>query len=552
MGCNTDFDSVHSKEVIKLMAIGSYNGNEHSSPAENRRGSENFGDSREPHNFVTVIPVEYPRQQFPNSSYSNQNLSSQEDITVNSPFQLNEKGASEISSMASVSTQSSHIVTRGVTNSMLPIEKPNIPRVPNGQVCVFLSNGTCVCVDTENGLHTTAAAILKSLVETEDLNLPPVAADVFALWMVSKELEVQLKAHHKPMKLFTDWPKLVRKYTKMDKNMFPSEPTLNLRRNAFYHKNDEIRLRDSTIIELLYFEAKHNILVGKYPCSDVSEAIFFASLVARINLGNFVPQQHNPYFFRNRLREYLPAYACVKSNPWSLFWPLSKLQRADKTAPESLIVEQLKKLPNNIPSTKLMLNYLKRCWTKPYYGAAFFRGQIEERCTSRIASWFSRGDLEIIIAVSSTGVYLIELKEGVMLLGLKYGDFIWDCAFPCHVDDPECFPCIFLQFASTPSIPRDGNDTCLVQVFSKQALMLNALMTYYTNRRRSSSAVAASSSNSDETDGIHEHDLDDVMVPLTNQAGTEVSDACLTNKLHRLSLATFDDEGNRVSNAHES
>ena len=84
----------------------------------------------------------------------------------------------------------------------------------------------------------------------------------------------------------------------MDKNMFPSEPTLNLRRNAFYHKNDEIRLRDSTIIELLYFEAKHNILVGKYPCSDVSEAIFFASLVARINLGNFVPQQHNPYFFR--------------------------------------------------------------------------------------------------------------------------------------------------------------------------------------------------------------------------------------------------------------
>jgi len=55
-------------------------------------------------------------------------------------------------------------------------------------VCVFLSNGTCVCVDTENGSHTTAAAILKSLIETEDLNLPPVAADVFALWMVSKEL----------------------------------------------------------------------------------------------------------------------------------------------------------------------------------------------------------------------------------------------------------------------------------------------------------------------------------------------------------------------------
>lgn len=120
--------------------------------------------------------------------------------------------------------------------------------------------------------------------------------------------EVQLKAHHKPMKLFTDWPKLVRKYTKIDKNLFPSEPTLNLRRNAFYHKNDEIRLRDSTIIELLYFEAKHNILVGKYPCSDVSEAIFFASLVARINFGNFIPQQHNPYFFRYLIESLIDCY----------------------------------------------------------------------------------------------------------------------------------------------------------------------------------------------------------------------------------------------------
>ena len=115
------------------MAISSYNGNEHPSPDENCRDSESFGDSREAHNFVAVIPVEYPRQQFPNSSYSNQNLSSQEDITVNSQFQLNEKGASEISSMASVSTQSSHIVTRGVANSMPLGDKPNAPQVPNGQ-----------------------------------------------------------------------------------------------------------------------------------------------------------------------------------------------------------------------------------------------------------------------------------------------------------------------------------------------------------------------------------------------------------------------------------
>lgn len=33
------------------------------------------------------------------------------------------------------------------------------------------------------------------------------------------------------------------------------------------------------------------------------------------------------------------------------------------------------------------------------------------------------------------------------------------------------------------------------------------------------------------------------MAPLTNATQSELLDSCLTNKLHRLSLATFDDEG---------
>lgn len=55
-------------------------------------------------------------------------------------------------------------------------------------VCVFLSNGTCVCVDVEHGINTNSATILKTLIETEELRLPPVAMDVFALWMISPEL----------------------------------------------------------------------------------------------------------------------------------------------------------------------------------------------------------------------------------------------------------------------------------------------------------------------------------------------------------------------------
>ena len=55
-------------------------------------------------------------------------------------------------------------------------------------MCVFLSNGTCVCVDVEHGVNTNSATILKTLIETEELRLPPFALNVFALWMISPEL----------------------------------------------------------------------------------------------------------------------------------------------------------------------------------------------------------------------------------------------------------------------------------------------------------------------------------------------------------------------------
>lgn len=55
-------------------------------------------------------------------------------------------------------------------------------------MCVFLANGTCVCVDVEYGANTTCSSILKTLIETEELRLPPVATEVFSLWMMSPEL----------------------------------------------------------------------------------------------------------------------------------------------------------------------------------------------------------------------------------------------------------------------------------------------------------------------------------------------------------------------------
>lgn len=51
------------------------------------------------------------------------------------------------------------------------------------------------------------------------------------------------------------------------------------------------------MLELLYEEAKYNVLEGRYPL-EVSHYIMLGGLQARIELGPYNPHLHTPDFFR--------------------------------------------------------------------------------------------------------------------------------------------------------------------------------------------------------------------------------------------------------------
>ena len=55
------------------------------------------------------------------------------------------------------------------------------------------------------------------------------------------------------------------------------EPILSLQRNVFFRKRDEAKLRDAKVLELLYEEAKFNILTGRYPC-EISDYIMLGGI----------------------------------------------------------------------------------------------------------------------------------------------------------------------------------------------------------------------------------------------------------------------------------
>ena len=78
-----------------------------------------------------------------------------------------------------------------------------------------------------------------------------------------------------------------------------------------------------------------------------------------------------------------------------------------KSSPEARLIEQFKAIPSNASPKRLVRKYLEFCWSLPYYGSAFFRGQIETPAKS-LTSLVINQDTEVIIAINSLGLHVID------------------------------------------------------------------------------------------------------------------------------------------------
>ena len=82
------------------------------------------------------------------------------------------------------------------------------------------------------------------------------------------------------------------------------------------------------------------------------------------------------------------------------------------------MIEQFKAIPSNASPKRLVRKYLEFCWSLPYYGSAFFHGQIETPARS-LTSLIVNHDTEVLIAINASGFYVIDPVNVVILLGLK-------------------------------------------------------------------------------------------------------------------------------------
>ncbi|GLV40191.1 Band4.1 inhibitor LRP interactor [Carabus blaptoides fortunei] len=397
--------------------------------------------------------------------------------------------------------------------------------------CVYLMSRVALHMDIEDTASATTDVICQAIVNCDELGLNrQLAPQIFTLWMCSPLLELQLKPTHKPYDIKQCWRSLLEQYSHGTLNQKQrDEPVISFQRNIFFSQTVEEKIKDQKIIELLYEEAKYNILEGRYPC-ETAHYIMLGGIQARLELGPYNPQVHSTHYFREEQAKYLPVHV-RKSSTWT-WLPISS-----KNSAEVRLLEQFKRIPTSATNRKLMRKYIEFCWSLPYYGAAFFEGQIEQPVRG-LTSLMTHQDIPVLVAVNARGVYVIDEIQCTLLLGLQYEELSWDHAKPSKEDDPNCLPCIFLQFVVLENGARVSK---ILQVFSKQATLMDKVIAGYVHQMKKKSTT-------DETDRSNEHHSvgnGDVHMPITvgPQGHSTTPVTCLSNKLSRLTLATFDEDG---------
>ncbi|XP_027264350.1 FERM domain-containing protein 8 isoform X6 [Cricetulus griseus] len=305
-------------------------------------------------------------------------------------------------------------------------------------VLVYLADDTVVPLAVENLSSISAQELHRAVHEV--LQLPDVALDAFALWLVSPLLEVQLKPKHQPYKLGRQWPELLLRFTDAsDDDVAMDEPSLQFRRNVFFPKRRELQIHDEAVLRLFYEEAKGNVLTARYPC-DLEDCEVLGALVCRVQLGPYQPGQPAACTLREKLDSFLPAHLCKRGH--GLFAAFRG--RGSKTGPgeQGLLnaYRQVKEATGSDSEHETTLGshyraYLLKCHELPFYGCAFFHGEIDKPAQG----FLHRGGRKpVTVAISLEGVHVIDSREKAELMSglIEY--------------------CIELSQASEPTLPQES------------------------------------------------------------------------------------------------
>ena len=186
--------------------------------------------------------------------------------------------------------------------------------------------------------------------------------------------------------------------------------------------------------------------------------------------------------FSNKLQELVPAQHLGKVRSFQLFGlPMMEC----KHGLEAQLVQNFKDCSERFGSkNERRIAYLDVLRSTPFYGAAFFDGQVEKRTTSIFIEYSKRlftgaspsARMNVRIGIQHEFITVVDLSKLEILLTQRVGDCSW-----LNSDTEETF---FLHFPDPTMIDgkalmQEQNEpppSKLLQIFSKQAVMMEALL----------------------------------------------------------------------------
>lgn len=251
-------------------------------------------------------------------------------------------------------------------------------------------------VQLTDGADTSAGAILTEI--GRELNIEPSTLRLFALWVCSESLCLQLKPDHKPLAHLNvkKWRAKVDKWT--DQENSKERPHLVLRRSAHASLAMELQASCNEFgLTLLYDEARQNFLKGFYPCKE-KDTVHLAAISTRILYGNTTKMSEKP-----ELSCILPAHMLLVNERANELW--KKISKALKDV-KSCNVSHLQK------------DFLSYCRQFRTYGATFFIAEV----------YMSRPHVSHLRAhcgVNDYGLHLISASTMVLMASYGHRELSW-------------------------------------------------------------------------------------------------------------------------------
>ncbi|KAG9475576.1 hypothetical protein GDO78_003793, partial [Eleutherodactylus coqui] len=228
-----------------------------------------------------------------------------------------------------------------------------------------------------------------------------------------------------------------------------------------------VQISDAGVLRLLYEEAKYNVLEGRYPC-DIEDCELLGGLSCCLELGPYSQEKHTASMLRPQLESFLPPYICKKR-----IGLLNAFRnRGNRQIHfEETLVNTYKAATENVTSENCgVINckeYLKKCHELPYYGCAFFQGEVDKPSQGFLNR---NGRKTVSVAINMEGVSVIDRKEKHVLLSLKFSELSWDHTYP---DEEEHI--LWLEFdGDSEGTPVNK----LLKIYSKQAELMSGLIEY--------------------------------------------------------------------------